>query len=160
MAWPDPVERVASFLRDVGAEARLEELPEGTPTAEAAADAIGCTLAQVVKSLVLMGDDQPVVALVPGDRKADTGKIARVLGVRRASVASAAQVVDATGFQPGGVAPFPLERVSAVLVERTLLRHRLLWAGAGSDRHMVAISPPELVRLTRGRVEDLVLESP
>jgi len=61
--WPDPVERVAAFLREVGAEARLEELPEDSPTAEAAADAIGCTLSQIVKSLVLVCDGAPVVAL-------------------------------------------------------------------------------------------------
>ena len=158
--WPEPVERVASFLREVGAEARLEELPEETPTAEGAADAIGCTLAQIVKSLVLLCDGSPVVALVPGDRKADTGKVARLLGVRRAAVASASEVEEATGFRPGGVAPFPLERVSAVLVDRSLLRHRMVWAGAGSDRHVVGLSPSELVRLTRGRVEDLALESP
>ena len=89
--WPEPVERVASFLREVGAEARLEELPQETPTAEGAADAIGCTLSQIVKSLVLVCDDAPVVALVPGDRRADTGKVARIMGVRRAAVASAAR---------------------------------------------------------------------
>jgi prolyl-tRNA editing enzyme YbaK/EbsC (Cys-tRNA(Pro) deacylase) len=58
------------------------------------------------------------------------------------------------------VAPFPLERVSTVLVDRALLRHGVVWAGAGSDRHVVGLSAIELVRLTRGRVEDLTLESP
>ena len=139
--WPEPVERVASFLRDVGAEARLEQLERDTPTAEGAADAIGCTLSQIVKSLVLTCDGAPVVA-------------------RRVTVASAVEVHEATGFKPGGVAPFPLEHVSAVLVDRALLRHRIVWAGAGSDRHVVGLSPQELLRLTRGRVEDLALESP
>jgi Cys-tRNA(Pro) deacylase len=160
MEWPEAVERVAAFLRETGAEARIEELPEGTSTAQAAADAVGCTLGQVVKTLVLVGDGSPVVALVPGDRKADTGKIARLVEARRATVASADDVVAATGFHPGSVAPFPLERVRVVLVERTLLRHRVLWAGAGSENHLVSLSPTELVRLTRGRVEDCVLESP
>ena len=158
--WPDPVERVAAFLRETGAEARLEELFRDSATAEDAADAIGCTLSQMVKSLVLVCDDRPVVALVPGDRKADTGKIAHLTGARRAAVASAAQVVEATGFPPGGVAPFPLPRVSAVLIDRGLLRHRVVWAGAGSGRHVVGLPPTDLVRLTRGRVEDLSLESP
>ena len=65
--WPEPVERVASFLRAAGAEARVEELGVETSTAEAAADAVGCTLAQIVKSLVFMCDRAPVVALVPGE---------------------------------------------------------------------------------------------
>jgi prolyl-tRNA editing enzyme YbaK/EbsC (Cys-tRNA(Pro) deacylase) len=157
--WPAPVERVAAFLRDTGAEARLEELPAGTGTAAAAADAVGCTLGQIVKSLVLLCDGSPVAVLVPGDRKADTGKVARLVEARRVTVASATEVREATGFDPGGVAPFPLERVAVVLVERTLLRHGTVWAGAGSDRHVVALAPAELVRLTRARVEDVVLES-
>ncbi len=160
MEWPQQVERVAAFLRETGAEARIEELPEGTPTAQAAADAVGCTLGQVVKSIVLVCDASHVVALVPGDRKADTGKIARLVEARRALVAAPDEVVAATGFRPGAVSPFPLERVPVVLVERTLLRHRTVWAGAGSENHLVSLSPAELVRLTRGRVEDLVLESP
>ena len=159
MDWPPEVERVAAFLRQTGAEARLEELPVGTPTAQEAADAVGCTLGQVVKSLVLVSDAGPLVALVPGDRRADTGKIARLLEATRVTVATPDEVTAATGFRPGAVAPFPLERVPTVLVERTLLRHRTVWAGGGSDRHLVALSAAELVRLTRGRVEDCVLES-
>ena len=69
-------------------------------------------------------------------------------------------VVERTGFAPGAVAPFPLEGIAVVLVDRHLLRHPVVWAGAGSDRHLVSLSPDELVRLTRGRVEDVVLESP
>jgi prolyl-tRNA editing enzyme YbaK/EbsC (Cys-tRNA(Pro) deacylase) len=160
IAWPDPVERVDSFLRATGGEARIEECAPETPPAEAAADAVGCTLGQIVKSLVFVCDGTPVVALVPGDRRADSSKIARLVGARRAAIAKPAEVVEATGFEPGGVAPFPLERVPMVLVERTLVRHPIVWAGAGSDRHMVALAPRELVRLTRGRVEDLVRDSP
>jgi Cys-tRNA(Pro) deacylase len=160
VAWPEPVERVASFLRATGAEARIEEFGSETPTAEAAADVVGCTLGQIVKSLVFVCDGSPVVALVPGDRRADSAKIARHTGARRAAIAKPAEVVAATGFAPGGVAPFPLERVEVVLVERTLVRHPVVWAGAGSEHHMVALAPRELVRLTRGRVEDVVRESP
>ena len=151
---------MAAFLRLAGAEARLEELPSETATAAAAADAIGCTLGQIVKSLVLVADGAPVVALVPGDRRSDTGKVARLLGARRVSVAGAADVVAWTGFAPGVVAPFPLDDVRTILVDRRLLRHEMIWAGGGSDRHLVSLSPDELVRLTRGRVEDVVLESP
>ncbi|MCZ7587931.1 MAG: YbaK/EbsC family protein [Gaiella sp.] len=160
MEWPAEVERVAAFLRVTGAEARLEELPTSTSTAQAAADAVGCTLGQIVKSLVLVCDGAPVVALVPGDRRADTAKVATLLEARRVAVATPDEVRTTTGFHPGAVAPFPLEHVSIALVERMLLRHRAVWAGGGSDRHLVALSPVELVRLTRGRVEDLVLESP
>jgi prolyl-tRNA editing enzyme YbaK/EbsC (Cys-tRNA(Pro) deacylase) len=158
MTWPPDVERVAAFLRASGAEARIEEHARPTPTAEDAADAVGCTLGQIVKSLVLLCDGAPVVALVPGDRRADTGKVARITGARRTAVATAEQVVAVTGWPPGAVAPFPLPGVSAVLVERTLLCHRAVWAGAGSESHLVALAPIELIRLTHGRAEDIVLD--
>ena len=91
-----------------------------------------------------------------GDRRADSNKIARAAGAQRARIAGSEEVRDATGFDPGGVCPFPLPRVQAVFVERTLLSQPVLWVGAGSDRHMAAVSPTELLRLSRGRPMDVV----
>ncbi|MBA3374755.1 MAG: YbaK/EbsC family protein [Actinobacteria bacterium] len=155
-AWPEPVERVSSFLRDAGAEARIEEFGEGTPTAADAAAAVGCALEQIVKSLVLMCEERPVVALVPGDRRGDLEKVARITGCESARVASAQEVEQATGFAPGAVAPFPLPQVDTILLERTLLRHPLVWAGAGSPSHLVGLAPTELGRLARARPMDVV----
>jgi prolyl-tRNA editing enzyme YbaK/EbsC (Cys-tRNA(Pro) deacylase) len=154
--WPEPVARVASFLRDAGAEARIEEFADGTPTAKDAANAVGCELGQIVKSLVLDCDGRPVLVLVPGDRRADPAKVARALGCERASVAGPDQVEAATGFPPGAVAPFPAPKVDRVLVERTLLAHQLVWIGAGSSRHMAGLAPSELVRLARAVPMDAV----
>jgi prolyl-tRNA editing enzyme YbaK/EbsC (Cys-tRNA(Pro) deacylase) len=155
-SWPQSVERVTDFLRSAGAEVRVEEFPEGTPTAQAAARAVGCELSQIVKSLVFQCDGKPVVAMVPGDRRADSEKIAVAAGSRFARIAGSEEVQDATGFEPGAVAPFPLPRVERVFIDRTLLSHRVVWIGAGSDRHMAALSPAELVRLSRARPVDVV----
>ena len=157
-AWPEPVERVSSFLRDSGAEARIQEFADGTPTAADAAAAVGCGLDQIVKSLVLVCGDRPVVALVPGDRRGDPAKVARAVGSESARVASAEEVESATGFAPGAVAPFPLPNVDTVLMERSLLQHSLVWAGAGSARHMVGIAPGELGRLARAKPMDVVTD--
>jgi prolyl-tRNA editing enzyme YbaK/EbsC (Cys-tRNA(Pro) deacylase) len=154
--WPEPVERVSTFLRDAGAEARIEEFAEETPTAVEAAAAVGCELDQIVKSLVLMCEDRAVVALVPGDRRGDPEKIARATGAQSARVASASEVERATGFVPGAVAPFPLPQVETILIDRTLLRHALVWAGAGSPNHLVGLGPDELARLARARPIDVV----
>lgn len=156
--WPEPVERVARTLREAGAEARIEEFAAGTPTARDAARAIGCDLAQVVKSLVFDCDGSPVVVLVPGDRRADAAKVAAAVGAAGARVVRAEEVEPATGFAPGAVAPFPLPRVGRVLVERRLLVHELLWVGAGSPRHMAGLAPPELVRVARARPVDATVD--
>jgi prolyl-tRNA editing enzyme YbaK/EbsC (Cys-tRNA(Pro) deacylase) len=154
--WPEPVERVSAFLRAAAAEARLEEFAVGTPTANAAAEAVGCELNRIVKSIVLQADDRAIVALVPGDRRADAAKVAKAVGAAGARTAGPAEVEAATGFPPGAVAPFPLRRVDRVLVERTLLVHDMVWIGAGSDRHMAGLAPAELVRLARAEPMDIV----
>ena len=159
MSWPEPVERVAAFLRASGAEARLEQLDAGSPTAAAAADAIGCALDQIVKSLVFVCDDSFVMALVPGNRRADSSKVAAGVAAAEARVARRDEVFSATGFAPGAVAPFPLSPEIPILVDRLLLSRSVVWVGAGSDRHMAMLAPLELVRLTRGVPVDLVLEA-
>jgi prolyl-tRNA editing enzyme YbaK/EbsC (Cys-tRNA(Pro) deacylase) len=158
--WPDPVERVASFLRESGAEARLEEFASETPTARDAARAAGCDLAQIVKSVVFDCGDRYVVVLTPGDRRADAAKVAAAAGCARARVATRAQVVEATGFAPGAVAPFPLKAVERMFIDQTLLTHDTVWVGAGSERHLAALAPPELVRLTHAQAIDAVERLP
>ena len=155
-SWPDEVERVASFLRESGAESRIEEFAEGTPTAEDAAKAVGCELPQIVKSLVFDCDGRSVLVLVPGDRRADRRKVAEAAGCAKARIAGAEQVREATGYEPGAVAPFPLRKVERVFLDRSLLQHPLVWVGAGSTRHMVALTPTELLRLSRGQPMDAV----
>lgn len=157
--WPEPVERVASFLRQGSVEGRIEEFEAGTPTAEDAARAVGCKLGQIVKSLVFDCDGSSVVVLVPGDRRADAGKVARAAGCRRAKIAGPEQVRAATGFEPGAVAPFPLPQVSRILVDRQLLVHDRVWVGAGSPSHMATLSPADLVRLAKAEPMDAVSEA-
>ena len=154
--WPEPVERVSEFLRQMGVEARVEEFTEGTPTAADAARAVGSKLGQIVKSLVFDCDGRWVVALIPGDRRADASKIARAAGATRAKIASPERVEKATGFVAGAVAPFPLPRVERVFVDRNLLSHKRVWIGAGSPSHMAELSPGDLVRLSRAQVMDAV----
>ena len=153
--WPEPVARVAEVLRRAGIDGRVEEFPEGTPTAGAAAKAVGASRAQIVKSLVFVCDGRPMLALVPGDRRADENKVAAVAGTRYARVARPEEVVAATGFEPGGVAPFPAPGISLVLMAGELLVHDRVWIGAGSERHMAGLSPQDLLRLTNARTGDL-----
>jgi Cys-tRNA(Pro) deacylase len=156
--WPEAVERVAAFLRTGGVEARIEEFDAGTPTAEDAARAVGSKLSQIVKSLVFECDGKPYVVMVPGDRRADSRKVARAVGSRRARIAGPDQVRAATGFAPGAVAPFPLPKVARVLVDRQVLVHDHVWVGAGSPRHMATIASADLVRLTKAEPMDAVMD--
>jgi prolyl-tRNA editing enzyme YbaK/EbsC (Cys-tRNA(Pro) deacylase) len=153
--WPEPVARVADVLKRAGVDARVEEFPEGTPTASAAAKAVGSSRAQIVKSLLFVCDGHPTLALVPGDRRADESKVAEAAGAKGARVARPDEVLAATGFEPGGVAPFPAPGVSQVLMARELLIHDRVWIGAGSERHMAGLAPADLLRVTQARTADL-----
>jgi prolyl-tRNA editing enzyme YbaK/EbsC (Cys-tRNA(Pro) deacylase) len=153
--WPESVERVAAVLRERGISARLEEFADGTRSAREAARAAGCELSQIVKSLVFVCDGLPVLALLPGDKRADAAKIAVAANAGYARVAKAEEVEAATGFAPGAVAPFPAPRVSTILLDRSLLKHEIVWAGAGSPKHIVGLSPVELARVTHAYPADL-----
>ena len=118
--WPEPVERVAAYIREAGAEARVEEFAEGTPTAADAARAVGCAESQIVKSLVVECDERSLLVLVPGNRRADTAKVARAAGCARVAVAGRAHVREATGFEPGAVAPFPVPGIDRRLKQPRL----------------------------------------
>ena len=85
--------------------------------------------AQIVKSLVFVCDGRPVIALVPGDRRADERRSPPPPGAGYARVAKRGRGLAATGFEPGGVAPFPAPAVARVLMERELLAHELVWVG-------------------------------
>jgi prolyl-tRNA editing enzyme YbaK/EbsC (Cys-tRNA(Pro) deacylase) len=157
-AWPEPVERVSEFLRRAAVESRVEEFPAGTKTAEDAASAVGCDVGQIVKSLLFSCDGRPVLVMVGGDRRADRAKVEAAVPCEKAKIAGPDEVRAATGFEPGAVAPFPLPGIETILVDQELLLHEVVWTGAGSHQHVLAIAPVDLVRLTHARSVDAVAE--
>lgn len=152
--WPEPVERVVAFAREAGAEVRVEELRERPADAREAARAIGCPAAALGAVVVFDCDGRILAEVVPADRGADANKVAGLAGSARATPLGPDRVREETGFAPPGVAPFPLPRVERVFVDRLLLAQPLVWVGAGSDVHVAALTPGELVRLTRGESVD------
>ena len=153
--WPEPVQRVSTALGRAAIDASIEEFSAGTPTAEDAARAAGCRLEQIVKTLVFVCDGEWVLALVPGDRRADAQKVAAAAGAAEARVARAKEVVEATGVEPGAVSPVGTQ-VGTVLMDLTLLQHGVVWIGAGSPAHMARLSPTDLQQAANARAADLV----
>jgi len=157
---PEAVQRVSVFLEASGVEACLHEFSEGTPTAEAAARAVGCETDQIVKSLIFICDAEPVLVMVPGGSRADDAKVREVTGATAVKIAKPAVVLDRTGFEVGGVAPFPLPQITTALCDHRLLNYPVVWAGAGSERHMVALAPHDLIRLAGARPADIGARTP
>src|SRR3954469_24300796 len=154
MTWPEPVQRVSEALRAAAVDARIEQFDEGTPTARDAAKAVGCDLSQIVKTIVMVSDGLFVLVLVPGDRRAEERAVIAALGSTEVRVARPEEVLRATGFEPGGVAPFPQLAVTHALMDNALLQHEVVWVGAGTDQHMACLGPAELLRVARARTFD------
>lgn len=131
----------------VSFEAQVHVFPEGTKTAEDAAAAIGCPVSAIVKSLVFIVDGQPVVALVPGDLRLDTVRLAEAAGGIKAGRASLDEVRAATGFAAGGTPPFGHATPLRVFADPTLKRNDPVWAAAGTPTTVFPISIADLDRL-------------
>ena len=108
------MERVAAVVRERGADVRLEEFSRGHADRRGGArDAVGCEPSQIVKSIVFVCDGAPVLALVPGDRRADPAKVAAAADAGYARIARPDEVRRRRpGFEPGAVAPFPAPNVA------------------------------------------------
>jgi len=152
------IERVRAVLQDKGVETEIVEFAQSTRTAQEAADAIGTSVAQIVKSLVFVAGDKPVLALVSGANLADTEKLAALLGVP-VQRANARTVRDATGFAIGGVPPVGHATSMVTFIDEDLLKYDELYAAAGTPHSVFRITPAELVRITDGQVVQLAQQA-
>ena len=149
------VDRVNAAAARAGLAIEVRRYPEGARTAADAAAAIGCEVAQIVKSLVFMADEEPVLALVSGANLADTDALARVLGATEVRRATGKEARKATTFAIGGVPPFGHDAPLPVVVDRDLTKHDVIWAAAGLPDAVFPITPDDLVRASGGTVADI-----
>ncbi len=145
-------ERVRAFLSEHGLADTIVHFEESTKTAQQAADAMGCELGQIVKSLVFVVDGSAVLALVAGDRRGDGDAIARQVGGDKARLADADTVRSATGYAIGGVSPFDLPAELVVLVDDSLNRFETVFPAAGTPSSMIRMSRGDLIAMAGGRV--------
>ena len=148
------VQRVADALAKLGIQAEITEFSESTRTADEAAAAVNSTVGQIVKSLVFLVGEQPVLAMVSGANRVDTDKLARVAGGPIAR-ANADLVRAATGFSIGGVPPVGHATLLPTYLDRDLLQYDRVWAAAGTPNAVFPIAPDELQRITGAIVADL-----
>ena len=148
-------ERVRAYLEARGLDGGLTEFEQSTKTAQQAADAMGCELGQIVKSLVFLVGDWPVVALVAGDRRGSIAAISALLGGGEVRFADADMVRSATGYAIGGVSPFDLPSELTVLADSSLARFEIVYPAAGTPTSMVRMRLAELLELSGARVADI-----
>jgi prolyl-tRNA editing enzyme YbaK/EbsC (Cys-tRNA(Pro) deacylase) len=153
------VERVRAALQAAGHPDSIVEFPEGTRTAADAAAAVGCTVAQIAKSIVFRAGARAVVVIASGANRVDPRKVEAALGmaVKRAD---ADFVRETTGFAIGGVSPLGHLLPPLLLFDHDLLALHPIWAAAGSPSHVFSTEAETLLRITGAPVADIRLETP
>ncbi len=147
MASPS-VGRVVSAALDAGLELEIIEYPDGTRSAVDAAAAVGCDVAQIVKSMIFSADDGLVLALTSGAHQVDPKLLAAAIGVNKCGRADADQVRETTGFAIGGVAPFGHLSPLTSVIDPHLFQYEQVWAAAGTPRHVFPIDPNRLQQIS------------
>lgn len=147
-------QRVVDAAAAQGLELRVIEHQEGTRTAEEAAAAVGCDVGQIVKSLLFALDDGLVLALTSGANRVDTAALAGVAGGTSCGRADADEVRRRTGFAIGGVPPFGHENPVRTFIDPALLHYDVVWAAAGTPRHLFGIDPDDLAAAAAATVAD------
>jgi prolyl-tRNA editing enzyme YbaK/EbsC (Cys-tRNA(Pro) deacylase) len=149
-------QRVQERLREAGSECEVRMLAATARSAADAAAAIGCTVAQIAKSLVFRSKSgKPVLVIASGVNRVDEKKVEAALG-EPIGKADAAFVRERTGYAIGGVAPIGHATPMRIFLDEDLRRHDEIWAAAGHPHAVFRLHPEELERLTKGTVISLV----
>ena len=156
-----PEERVRHALIALGLPAELMTFDASTHTAQDAADAVGCKLGQIVKTLFFLADDRPTMALVAGDQQVDTALLAQLLGVGRKKLrmGSPERVLEITGYPVGGVSPVGSLNRCDVVVDNSLQRFDQIWAAAGNSNTVFPAATEALVAAVDGQWAAITKES-
>jgi len=133
-------QRLQDRLEELGLSVQVQELPDSTRTAGEAAAAVGVEVGQIVKSLVFVNADGPLLCLCAGDRRVDTAKLGS--GVRQAN---GDEVRAATGFAIGGVPPLGHDRPVRTIVDESLRRYDTVWCAGGTSNAVFQVATDALV---------------
>ncbi|HEY9679083.1 MAG TPA: YbaK/EbsC family protein [Drouetiella sp.] len=151
-------EDVRAYLKQIGLEREVVTLSDSARTAQMAADSIGTSVAQIVKSLIFKGatSGAPILVLASGVNRVDEKKIAALIG-EPIKKADADFVRAKTGFAIGGVPPFAHLEQMKTLVDQDLLTFSDIWSAGGHPHAVVNMTPTELMSVCSGQVADIKL---
>jgi len=145
---------VRDYLAGEGLE--VKDFVRPTSTSHAAAEAIGCTLAEIAKSILMLVGQQPVLVITSGDTRVKSGRLKQVSGLQgQVRFPSPDEVLRYTGYAPGAVSPFLLPDNLPVLIDKSLKRFETVYPAGGSGNSMVALDFSRLMTLCKGQVADV-----
>ncbi len=151
----EPVRRVEKFLKNFNPNLNVILLESSARTALEAASSLNCEVGAIVKSLLFKTENTFTLCLVAGDKKASLNKIKKILNIRDASMASADEVKDITGFTIGGVSPIGHLNKINIYIDSSLERFDNLYAAAGHPNCVFKINFNDLQKITNGLIKEI-----
>ena len=151
----EPVKRVKKFLKDYDTNLNVTLLENSARTAIEAASSLNCEVGAIVKSLLFKTENTYTLCLVAGDRKASLNKIKKNLNIKDASMASADEVKEVTGFTIGGVSPIGHLNKVNIYIDNSLERFAALYAAAGHPNCVFKIDFLNLQKITEGLIKEI-----
>ena len=151
----EPVKRVEKFLKDYDTNLNVTLLENSARTATEAASSLNCEVGAIVKSLLFKTENTYTLCLVAGDRKASLNKIKKNLNIKDASMASADEVKEVTGFTIGGVSPIGHLNKVNIYIDNSLERFAALYAAAGHPNCVFKTDYLNLQKITQGLIKEI-----
>ena len=152
---PRAAKRVQEALDEFGVTLKVTIMNESTRTAQEAADAVGCEVAQIVKSLVLIGkkSGDPYLVVASGKNRVDLKKVSALVG-EGVKMAPAEFVREKTGYAIGGVPPAGHATRIPALIDQDLMEYPKIWAAAGTPFALFSLTPEDLKKITGGELAE------
>ena len=153
----ESVQRVVKVLSNFDDSLRVEVLNSSARTAKDAAISLNCEVGAIVKSLLLRTEGNFILCLVAGDKRCSLKKVKKILNMKDVSMADADQVKSQTGFSIGGVSPVAHLNKIKILIDSSFSRYESVYAAAGHPNSIFKINYKQLIKLTEGIEEDIIL---
>jgi prolyl-tRNA editing enzyme YbaK/EbsC (Cys-tRNA(Pro) deacylase) len=152
MALSSTAQRIQDQLSTLGFNCKVIEFQESTRTAQEAAERAGCSLGQIIKSMIFKGmtTDKPILVLTSGANRVDEKLISKYMG-EPIGRADADFVRSVTGFAIGGVPPLGHAHKMETFLDEDLLQYPTVWAAAGTPNAIFELTPDELKKMTDGK---------
>jgi len=151
----EPVKRVEKILKEFDESLNVIVLETSARTANEAASSLGCEVGAIVKSLLFKTENSFTLCLVAGDKRASLNSIKKSLKIKDASMASAEDVKNITGYTIGGVSPVGHLKKIEILIDKSLSRFNSLYAAAGHPNCVFKIDFTNLQKITNGHTEEI-----
>jgi Cys-tRNA(Pro) deacylase len=151
----EPVKRVEKILKEFDESLSVIVLETSARTANEAASSLGCEVGAIVKSLLFKTENSFTLCLVAGDKRASLNSIKKSLKIKDASMASAEDVKNITGYTIGGVSPVGHLKKIEILIDKSLSRFNSLYAAAGHPNCVFKIDFTNLQKITNGHTEEI-----